>query len=731
MKLPSFLAKISRPKEEKEYFLALEIKTREVKAAVWQKEKDKITLVNFGKGFYRDGWDEAIKAADEAIVEASGNIAQEELEKVIFGIPQEWTTENKIGSPHLANFKKLCTQLSLKPLGFVIIPEAIVTYFQQIEGVPPTALLIGLEEKSLTLTLVKAGRIEGTKVVEKKEGITFPEQIEQGLEGFSVEILPSRILLYDTDEDLEKLKRDLLSHRFSEKLPFLHLPKIEILDKDFDIRALALTSGAQMGEVITSQEISTQKSLQVTPEGEALGFVRDKDILEEEEEKGEGKIAAQEERGRIKATPPEVTKIEEGKPPLWPQAFSRPPLPNLKLPQLKIPQFDLPFLGRMKWLAIFFVLALTLAGGVLWAVWWYLPKAEVRIEVQAKPSGKEAEIIVSQDLAKSEEGSKYILGHGVEVEETASEKIPTTGKKAVGDPAKGKVIIYNKTENPKKFPTGSVLTGPDDLNFTLDEEVSVASTAAFSTSFSNVSGKVTAVKIGPEGNLPAETNFAFEDYPTSSYFAKSDGAFSGGTSREVFVVARVDQEKLLENLAVTLLEKAKKDLREKLAPGEKLLEEMLTPRVVEKKFDKEVGGEASELSLTLSTLFKALAYNEKDLKARLTEDLKETAPQGYELDEEETKIEILEIRTKEGEATLKVAAKANLLPKLNPEEIQKEIVGKRKSSAQDYLRGLGGVEKVDITTSFPLSLPLENLPFLPQIIPQNVKVEIVSTQEAF
>lgn len=725
MKLTAFLEKIlPLKKEEKEYFLALEIKSQEVKAAVWQKDEEKISLINLGAANFEGDWEEVVKAADEAIIEASGAVSQEKIEKVILGLPQDWTVENKITTSRLNDLKKLCAQLSLKPLGFVVIPEAIVNYLRQLEGVPPTAILIGPETESFTLTLVKAGKIEGTKVVKKEKEAKLSEQIEEVLASFAVEALPSRVLLYNGHDDLEKLKENLLSHRWTDKLPFLHLPKIELLEKSFDIRALAMASGMQMGGIIIQEEMAMEKEPEIeedkeeqeeivsvgASEREDLGFVKDRDILEDEEE--EEKMVVEEEK--------EVSAETASKEAFEAEVF-KPSLPSLKfkLPGFKLPSLGFSFFGGVVKPLILAVLVLVFIGGASFAAWWYLPKAEVKIWVQTKPLEREAEVTLSQSFEESPDAA----GLTIEVEEEASKKSSATGKKTVGDPAKGKTVIYNKTENEKKFPQGTVLIGPDEARFTLDEEVTVASTAAFSTSFSSVNGKITAVKIGPEGNLPGDTNLSFKDFPTSSYFAKTDGDLSGGTSKEVSAIAKADQEKLLEELSGELTNKAKKDLQAKLGSEEKLVEDTVVLTVKEKKFDKEVGEEAAELNLTLSATFKALAYNEKEIKERFLKSLEEATPQGYELAREETKIEIVGVNKKEKETTLKMVAKTKLLPKLNLEEIRKNIVGKKKTLAEEYLRNLDGVSQVEIIIKFPLPLGLGTLPRLPQ----NISLEVVST----
>lgn len=735
MKPPAFLEKILPHKEEKQYFLALEIKSKRVKAAVWEKEKEKITLIDFGDASYSGSWEETIKAADEAIVEAGGDISQEKIEQVILGLPQDWTAENKILDPHLANLKKLCERLTLKPLGFVVIPEAIVNYLKQLEGVPPTALLIGLEEEAFTLTLAKAGRIEGTKVVKRTEEEALPSQIEKTLSNFSVEALPSRILLYNGREELEELKEDLLFHKWSDKLPFLHLPKIEILDKNFDIKALAMSSGLQMGGVITKEEmiavkdedLETSKSPKeeeetTTPdirEKGAVGFIKDKDILEEG---GTEKEIFAEEEKEIPREAMALKTYEDEQEVELPSKVFKPSLPSWRLPKLKLPHIGFPFFRGAVKPFVFLLLILLLAALVYGAAWWYLPKAEVKIWLQTKPLEKEAEITLSSN-SEGQENAGQVAGVTVEVEETAGKKASTTGKKTVGDPAKGKLTIYNKTENEKIFPRGIVLIGSSDLRFTLDKEVTVASTAAFSTSFSSVGGEITAAKIGPEGNLPGETNLSFKDYPTSSYFAKTDDGLSGGTSKEVSAVSKSDQEKLLEDLFQELSDQARENLQAKLGAEDKLIEETITSATKEKKFDKDVGEEASELNLTLSVKFQAVAYNEKEIKDRFLKSLEEATPEGYELNKDETKIEVLGVNKKEKETTLKMIAKVNLLPKLNLEEIRKSILGKKQSLAEEYLKGLRGVSQVEVIIKSPVPSPFKALPRLPR----NIKIEIIST----
>lgn len=729
--------------------MALGIKEKEVKAVVWQKKEEKIDLVDISSIDVSGGWDEVIQAADEAIVRASADVPQEYIERVIFGIPSDWTAgNNKIGEPHLPNLKRLCEQLSLKPLGFIVFFEAIINYLKQIEGVPPTAIFLELGEKKSRMILTRAGRIEGIKSIEPDGEKDLAESIEAALKEIpNVEVLPSRIILYNSQKNLETIKDDLLAHHWPKELPFLHLPKIEILEKNTDIKSLVIASGAQMGITNFSPDFLSQPTARpITrsqlvkeeqkheeaeladesdrPVEENVGFIKDKDVLEMDEQQEEGEeVLIEKETFPAKVDRKEdLVEEDEGLAPRRSFNF----IPSFRIPAIPLPKFSLPtlhfgFFTEIRLIFLSLAILGLIGGGILGSFYWYFVKAKVVISFEQKSLKKETEIIVATGGAKEDSGQ--IAGETVEAEVSGNKKAQTTGQKTIGDPAKGEVIIYNKTENEKKFSKGTVLTS-GNLAFSLDEEVSIASTAAFSTSFSSSKAKVTAKDIGSDGNLPGGVNFAFKDYPTSSYFAKNENDFSGGTSQKVSTVAKGDQEKLLSELTKELEEKAKADLRGKISSDKEIVEPSVNSEVVKKKFNKEAGDEANDVDLDLTLNFKSLAYSKDDLKKILLKNTQEAANENYEIRNEEIKMEILEVKkVDDQQAVIKVIIEANLSPKVDQEKIKRDITGKKIAPVKDYLKNINGVKDVDIKIT-PGIIPagLIILPYRPQ----NIAIEVSS-----
>lgn len=705
--MPNFLRTLEKflPQREKkpEYFLALELRKEKIKAAIWENKEGRVEILSIGSQNYSGDIKEAISAADKVIGEVENILPPQspEVKKVIFGIPENWVKDNKIEPPNLLDLKKLSSELFLKPLGFVVTTEAIISFLQKQEGIPPTLILLGAETDEITVSLVKVGRIEGTKKEEVKEE-NWGESLESALKSFSgIEILPSRILLYNDSADLEKIKQSLISYPFLPKLPFLHFPKIEILEENTDIKSLVAAVGTEMGmefEAIVPPLIPKEEG----PEEENLGFIKGEDIKKKEEEKV-----------------PEKEEIKRK----FKLSFK---LPHFRFPSFSFPSFDFHFdFGqKMKWILLIFLLILFIGGGGLFSAYWYLPSATVTLLVEPKILEKEAEIMAVSDLGAPDFANKQIPAGFLEIEETAKKTTVTTGKKTVGEPGRGEVTIYNKTTNSKTFKSGTVLLGSSDLKFSLDEEVTVASASdtGVSLEYGKGKGKVTASLIGSKGNLSSGTSFSFVDFPSSSYSAKNEQDFSGGFSREIAVVSKADQERLIASLSAELKEKAKKDLEAKISPGERIVEKALEGNFTQKKFDKKIDEEGNELALEGKMNFKSLTYKEDDLKQLMEKMVQESIAEGYELREKEIEINVFSVEKKKEGVLLGVHFKANLSPKFPEVEIKKNLLGKYPRVTEDYLRSLPNVSSYEFSLSPRFPKRIATFPRFPQ----KIKIEVIT-----
>lgn len=664
------------PKENlgEEFLLALEIsEEKRVKAAIWEAGKEKYKILKTASQDCGGDWEETISGISQLVLKLVEEIKRGvEVKKVIFGLPKSYVEGEQIKEPHLSNLKKLCEQLSLTPLGFVEIPQAIAFLLKDKEGHPQTAILLKLGKSYFSFNIFELGKELGSKTISYRENIA--ENLSQALKEFSeLESFPSKIILYDGEEDLEEARQELLSFPWQKEAGFFHFPKIEILDEDFSISALVAAGASEFTKKIS--QIPEEEKVS----SKELGFLKEEDVakreapsLPEKEEKEEKKAREWEEE--IEEGIEEESKGVSNLFFSLAQAF-RSIFVNITLK---------PNLNRF--VPILFLSVLIL-GGSLFYLYWISPKATIKLFVEPHSLEEDAEIVLNLSLKTPDEASSQIPGKEVVVEKIGSEKIAVSSKKEVGEPARGGITIYNKTLNLKSFPKAAVIIGPKELKFTLDTDVLVASLSdVIAGTPGKEKAKVTAVKIGPEGNLGAGSDFTFKDFPVTSYAARNEEAFSGGTSREVTVVGKKDQDDLFELLKEKLTNEAKEELEKKLGSSEKLLAETIEGKILEKKFNHDVGEETDELTLDLTMSFKGVSYNEEDLSALLERMAEENAPSGYKFDKEEVEMEVTSIKTEMDKILFNAHFKVKLMPEIKEEELKKKIVGKKLKDVEEYLR---------------------------------------------
>ena len=705
MELKNLFSKFTPGEEKKEHFLALEIGLRHVWVAVWQTEGG-IKIVSLGN---KEKWDGnslgSLTAASDASLASALEDLPEEPNKVVFGLPETWVSGKKIVLPRLADLKLLCQKLDLKPVGFVVTTEAIIQYLKILEGTLPSAILINVGKEEILLSLVKTGKNLGTQVIGKSDN--FGNDVYEGIARFGKEeTFPSRILLYNTD--LESERQALLSYEWEESL-FLHFPKVEILEKEISIKAVAIGGG---------EEVADSLGLRKEVSAKDLGFIQEEDVMEETEKK------------EIKEE--EVKKgIEEFVEEKRPKKFVLPNLPKFRLPKIKIPHFQLSkltFKRRFPLVIGVVGLFLFVLGGVATAFYWYFPKAQVTVFVEPRSLEKEIEVGLDPSLTLVDLDNQQIPGEIIEVRVKESKEGNATGEKLVGDKTRGEIDLHNFTTSAKSFERGAVIVGPDNLEFSLDVDVAVASaSSAWSEDWEKVisPGKtkvtVTASKIGPEYNLASGSEFNVKEFSSSSYRARNEKAFSGGTSRKVEVVSAEDQEELLAGLTVELETKIKEEL-EKITPQEKrILEEGVLTSITNKEFDKAVGSETETLRLDLEMKAKTLAYSLSDLENLLEKVISDSIPSGFILKKMEMEAEGGEIK-QEGNGVFKVHLNARLVPDLDLEEIKKNLMGKYHKIGEEYLRSLPNFvrAKIIITPNLPARLRV-----FPRFVKNiDIKVEI-------
>jgi hypothetical protein len=298
-----------------------------------------------------------------------------------------------------------------------------------------------------------------------------------------------------------------------------------------------------------------------------------------------------------------------------------------------------------------------------------------------------------------------------------------TGRKTVGEKAKGEVVIYNRTDQPKRFAAGTALFGPGRLKFVLDAEVKIASKspdlALGIDRWGEIKAAVSAAEIGAQYNLAANSQFTFEDLPTSSFLAKNLVAFLGGTSRQITVVSKEDQEKLLAELVKDLNKNGRVELEKKIEVGESLIPETIKSRVKTEEFDREVQEEVSGFSLKLTVENEALAYQRDDLMELLASLLTSDQLSSLEIEKEKTEIFLSPV-VGEGDLVFNAKAKIALKEKINSQDLASKIKGETRWTANTILSKIKSVKLVQIEIVPGFFAFLGRLPFKAE----NIKVEV-------
>ncbi len=741
MKLPSF----SGRNKQQELFLTLLIYPDAIDAACWALGKQGEAIIEGAvtQELMSDSWEERIEAVDKCVSTLEDLTKSENINKVILGFPSEYLTEDgdvkKEIKPHIKELTKL---LELTPIGFVSIYQAIIHQYKKQEGVPPSMILMGITSKGITVTLYKVGNFIGQRVFAKEGNLIG--HLEDALSTFTdVEILPARILVYGTDRHtLEDAKRDILQYHWQQKANFLHFPKAEILPGD---GAAAAVSHAGASELIESMDVDNDETqVEESMEDSAVSTPVEEDMNLPLDSATDDVVDQNEVISSKQETPEEILKTEQVSipeeeydniEPVTPEDIGFSPVDeediveSAKKPSKnKITQLFSPLIHSMKHVVqgvltkrngvngnkskkikmvslVVVPLLLVIVGFILFSI--VLPKATIAITVIPRTVEAEKTFVIEPNGTTSGD-----VVSGLEKEESINgEKVVTvTGKKTIGDPAKGTITIFNKSQVPRTIKKGTVVSA-GSVDFLLDDDISIASAseslAAGTITYGKANGTVTAKEIGTQGNISSGREFSISGIATSIATARNDQAFTGGTSKDITVVSRADQDNAVKQLTAELVEQAKNGFG--VSEGEQLISDTITSEVSERSFSHEIGQEAKELTVKATILIKGTAYKEDDIKAVMNQALSAEIPEGYRLSQDSIQVNTNEpIVEKNGEISISITGSAKLIPSFEVKDLTSQIAGKSISEAESIIKNINGVGGVSIKTSlslFPNKLP--------------------------
>lgn len=695
MEIASFLKKLKgKQEQEPQLFLAVQIDDEFVKTAIWTVKDEATSLVAVGSTQDWDGSSTEIltEAVDASLTVALGKLPPEntaEPNQVIFGLPETWIGSEGISPSRLKDLKSICEKLELDPVGFVVTTEAITHYLKSKEGTPLSAILARVSATEVTVSITRLGNIEGTHVVGRSGDLAG--DVREGLTRFGdQDSLPARMIIYDGGEEtMEDLTQQLMAFDWQSYLPFLHMPHIEAVPEVFSITAIAVAGGSEVAK--------------------SLGFTITHISPPEPEPKPQPKSEPEPEpETALDAQPISPQPAADVSPPRWPSSSPAPSvLTQVKktigrivslLPR-QLPIKRLPFRINPFGASVAVIVFLAVFGTIAAAK--RLPKANLELVFTSQTLNQKVRVKVDPAAAEVDPQNAVLPASSVTVTKSGRKTAPATGKKIIGDRAKGEVTIYNRrADGGKTFAAGTVISA-ENKDFVLDSNVQVASASA-AADYSVVPGKakvsVTAKNFGPESNLAAGNEFQVNTFSKSTYVAKNDSALTGGTKQEIKVVSAKDQS----DLKKTLLDELKLQAAQEIESEKANLQVFPATAVAsaeDEKYSADAGKEAESVDLELSAKITALAVEKQNLENLLSALLRDTIPQGFTLALEDLNIGIEDVTPEDDAVSFDAVVAAKLSPTVSRSEIIKMALGKRPAAALKQIESLPHLRRVNLTIS--------------------------------
>lgn len=701
-------------------YLSLTIGPDRVVALIWTFEGSLVKTLGFAKKSFKNA--DVLLHQTAVAIDTAGEQAKVDVSKTVFGLSQNWLEGTKLATITTKTLKKLSDELELSAQAYVSLAASINHYLKIEEQITPQVVAIGifgdLENPSFCeVHLIEKNKVVVTKTSQSPINLEKIQSLVTGLKQDEVD-LPAKIVVFGIDKDSDFAQK-IAKNNWQDT--FIHEPKIDFIDDNQLARAVAYAQAAdalgyepvveQTVAATSQQEIASENQLGFVPGKDILLEVKDEEIstkmekLPEEPEKSPPTGGQKEEyavevsnlrqpasvKDKLKKpfhtdqiiTDDQIQYQEESKGGIFTKLFSI---------------FSFSQSGK-KLAIIVLVIIVLLTAGIYIAAQTQV-EAKVRIIVVAKPFEDTFSAQVSTtgtfDASKSQISGNLTAGKA-----EGNQKAVTTGSKKVGDPARGEVTVFNWTTSPKKFSVSEGIISKNGLKFTLDAQVQVASRSASTPG--ETKANITSSDLGPTGNLPAGTDFTFQQFDELSYSAVADTDFSGGTERQVTVVTQDDLTKLEKSLTETLFQKAKEDLKTK-ASDKKIADEVITLKIITRNFDQTVDDEAPLVNLTMQVEAQTIVFDENELKKLITETAKSKFDQNLEAKPQNMEIKDLKVKKDENKLSLSGRFLASLVPKTNEDDLKSRIAGKSIKEARSIIKENQAFS--DVIVDFSPNIPI-------------------------
>ncbi|MCX6705418.1 MAG: baseplate J/gp47 family protein [Candidatus Woesebacteria bacterium] len=716
MNLKDFLTSREHPPE---LYWSIVIEEEWVQAGVWYIGETAAEVVSISPGAAWSTEDELTGAVDAALSSAIQKLPEnyQEPNKAVFGVASSWVKGGEIAEEYLGKIKKLCTDLSLNPVGFVVLPEAIAHLCKSEEGSPLNAIILGLGSGKIEISVFKLGNLIGTTDVSRS--VSLIEDVTEGLSRFEgAAPLPSRFIVYNGKEgELEEAKETLLQTSWEgiPQIKFLHTPKAEVLSPDRKVLATCLAGAAEIGHVSRVDSKDTQFEEEKTSpvaevSAENLGFAIGADVSAKVNDI-ENVVPAQ--KVEPVAVPP--------KPSFNPGKIAGEYLQKTKnlFHSFSLKTNAAPKVKNNTLISILVVVVFAMIAGIL--SWWFLPTAKIVVFVT--PKRFEQQVKLSFSSSGVSDATAGIIPAQIITDKVAGDKTKSaTGTKLVGNKAAGNVQIANGNGTAINLAAGTLLTSSAGLKFITNSQASVSG-QILPGSPGTASIAITAYDIGAQYNLAKGEVFGIGNYSKAMVAGTSLADFSGGSSQEISAVSVEDQTNLETDLKAELTQNAVNDISGKVTADQVFVTDLAGLDAISEKFDHKVGDSADSIKLSLSLNATGIAADRAKLIEYAKGVLNDKTPSGFTLNSDQIDFKFKFSIQQNENYVYDVTIGANFLPQIDIQKTIGQIVGRTPKIAENYFNSISGFGHAEIKLKPNLPGFLGTLPRIPKNITLEVNAE--------
>ena len=338
----------------------------------------------------------------------------------------------------------------------------------------------------------------------------------------------------------------------------------------------------------------------------------------------------------------------------------------------------------------------------------FYPKATATIVVTGEVFAQSVDILASKEEKNPDISGAKIPAQEVEITKEADQKFSATGKKNVGEKAKGTITFYNSWSTDAQNLTSGARLSKDGKNFILTTDLIIPGATLtlkegqVVTNPGKINGNIEATDAGESHNVNAG-KFTIADIPAEKrekIYAESTAQLSGGSTKEITIVSAADIELAKEVLKIEIANKAKDELNNQ-SKGSMLLDSAIYVETLEEVPSSKEGVEANDFNMKIKAKARALVFSESGFRDVFLGKVKEKVPNDKELlltdgGTDEIIAKAKDVDMEKGQMTIIGSISTKIGPKIDLSGLKAKLAGKKTSQAVEIAKATKSIEDANI-----------------------------------